>query len=56
MIMKSLFESILDFFTPGQDRDERYLADSVDVYDLERRMRQLDAGRESFYTQGSHGL
>ena len=55
--MKSLFESFLGLLTPlsAQDRDERYLADAVDVYDLERRMRELDAGRESFYTQGSHG-
>ena len=28
-----------------QDRDERYLAESVDVCDLERRMRHLDQRR-----------
>jgi len=28
-----------------QDRDERYLAGSVDVCDLERRMRSLDQRR-----------
>jgi len=27
-----------------QDRDEAYLAQSVDMADLERRMRQLDRG------------
>jgi len=34
-----LFES--EHFA-DQQRDEEYLAQSVDIYDLERRMRQLD--------------
>lgn len=27
---------------PQHDRDEAYLADAVDIYDLERRMRAID--------------
>ncbi len=26
-----------------QERDESYLADAVDIYDLERRMREIDS-------------
>ena len=39
-----------------QDRDERYLAESADIYDLERRMRQLDAGQSQQPLIGSSGL
>lgn len=55
--MKAIFESIIGLLTPAStlERDERYLAEAVDVYDLERRMRELDAGRTSLYTQISHG-
>jgi hypothetical protein len=47
------------FSTPTgavQDRDERYLAESTDIYDLERRIRELDSGRQSPYAVGSHGI
>ncbi len=37
-----------------QERDELYLADAVDIYDLERRMREIDCrGR---HTQGGMPL
>ena len=39
-----------------QDRVERYLAESADIYDLERRMRQIDSGRHNLYAIGSYGI
>lgn len=32
-----------------QDRDEAYLAEAVDVFDLERRMRQIDSRASTRY-------
>jgi hypothetical protein len=57
--MGSLFKSLLTLlsFEPvsAQDGDERYLAESVDMQDLERRMRQIDSGRAGQYAIGSCG-
>jgi hypothetical protein len=40
------FLSFLKSFVPAiesrEERNERYLADAVDIYDLERRMREID--------------
>jgi hypothetical protein len=47
----SLLKTLQDLFSPRptpEERDEAYLADAVDIYDLEHRMRELDrrdAGR-----------
>ena len=38
----SLIQAILPEIEPQQARDQAYLAESVDIYDLERRMRELD--------------
>ena len=58
--MSSLIESIKNLFSvsasPAQDRDDQYLAEASDIYDLERRMRQLDSGRENLYAIGSNGI
>ena len=58
--MSSLFESIKNLFnvsaSPAQVRDDQYLAESADIYDLERRMRQLDSGRHNLYAIGSYGI
>ena len=58
--MSSLFKSIKNLFivsaSPAQDRDDQYLAQSADIYDLERRMRQLDSGRHNLYAIGSYGI
>jgi len=58
--MHSLLKSLMNLFdfsaTPAQDRDDRYLAESVDIYDLERRMRQVDSGRHNLYAMGAYGL
>jgi hypothetical protein len=51
--MKTLLkflESFLPVIEPQRERDERYLAGAVDIYDLERRMHDIDArgrGRQS---------
>jgi len=59
--MNSLLQSLANLFTasakpPAQDRDDRYLAESVDIYDLERRMRQVDSGQHNLYAIGAYGI
>lgn len=58
--MSSVFQSFKSLFSfmpvSTQDRDERYLADSVDIVDLERRMRQIDSGRHHLAAIGAYGL
>ena len=58
--MFSVFQSIKNLFdvsaTPAQDRDDQYLAESSDIYDLERRMRQVDSGRHNLYAIGAYGI
>ena len=58
--MFSILKSIKSLFSLSasieQDRDERYLAESADIYDLERRMRQIDSGRHNLYAIGSYGI
>ena len=53
MSLKNLFDLSA---APAQDRDEKYLAEAADIYDLERRMRQLDSGRHNLYAIGDHGI
>ena len=59
-IMFSVFQSIKTLFnvsaTPSQDRDDQYLAESSDIYDLERRMRQVQSGSHNLYAVGSYGI
>jgi hypothetical protein len=58
--MFSLLQSLKNLFTssanPAQDRDDQYLAQSTDIYDLERRMRQIESGRHNLYAIGSYGI
>ena len=43
-----LIQAILPEIEPQHARDQAYLAQSVDIYDLERRMREIDQrGRSS---------
>ena len=42
--------------TPAQDRNERYLAEATDIYDLERRMRQLDSNAYRLAPSGAYNL
>lgn len=37
-----LFQAITPFLPSQHDREESYLAAAVDIYDLERRMREVD--------------
>ena len=37
-----LIQAMLPQIEPQQARDQAYLAQSVDIYDLERRMREID--------------
>ena len=37
-----LIQALLPEVEPQQARDQAYLAQSVDIYDLERRMREID--------------
>ncbi|HEY4068536.1 MAG TPA: DUF3563 family protein [Burkholderiaceae bacterium] len=58
--MNSLLASLKNLFNvsanPAQDRDDQYLAESADIYDLERRMRQVDSGRQNLYAIGAQGI
>ncbi|HEX7441248.1 MAG TPA: DUF3563 family protein [Caldimonas sp.] len=58
--MNSLLHALTRFFgkspTGGQDRDAAYLAQAVDIYDLERRMRQIDSGRQNLIASGPYGI
>ena len=58
--MNSLIKSLANLFTAAasssQDRDDRYLAESVDIQDLERRMRQIDSGQHNLYAIGAYGV
>jgi hypothetical protein len=40
-----LIQAILPEIEPQQARDQAYLAQSVDIYDLERRMREIEPAR-----------
>jgi hypothetical protein len=43
-----LFNAFNRTFQSPQDRQEIYLAEAVDNYDLERRMREIDRGGRRF--------
>ena len=55
--MNTLLKFLANVFTtsvaPAYDR---YLASSVDIYDLERRMRHADAGRHPLHSIGASGV
>lgn len=57
-MLNQVIESLKGFIYPDTTAlDDAYLADSVDIYDLERRMRELDDRRLSPMWPGlvSHG-
>ena len=58
--MASFFRSLVSLldFSPisVQDRDEKYLAQSSDIYDLERRMRQLESGNANLCASGPYAI
>ena len=58
--MNALLNSLKNLFivsgSPEQDRDEQYLAEATDIYDLERRMRQLDSNAYRLAPSGAYNL
>ena len=44
----ALLWACLPKFKSQQDRDEAYLNDAVDVYDLERRMHDIDRRNDTY--------
>ncbi len=52
--------SILKFLVPSvesqTERDEAYMAEAVDIYDLERRMREIDERGRTNWSPIAHGL
>ena len=58
--MTSFFTSLANLFDFSpisiQNRDEKYLAESADIYDLERRMRQLESGNANLCASGPYAI
>jgi hypothetical protein len=52
--IKRLIHALLPTMPSQHERDEAYLGEAVDIYDLERRMRHLDQrGRSGSMGQGT---
>jgi Protein of unknown function (DUF3563) len=58
--MKALLQSIANFFSMSfpseRELDERYLAESTDIYELEYRMHKLDSRRRNPQPYGPYAL
>lgn len=58
--MFSVFNALAHLLVPSPSNvpnsDEKYLAESVDLNDLETRMRQLDRGRRDLAALGPYGI
>lgn len=58
--MNTIFQSLSSFFSmsplSAQERDDAYLSQSVDIYDLERRMRNLDTSQHNLNAIAPYGL
>jgi hypothetical protein len=52
----NLLKSILPSIESQKDRDEAYMAAAVDIYDLERRMREIDERGRWNASSIAHGL
>lgn len=48
-----LIQALIPRFQTQAERDQDYLNESVDIYDLERRMREID-GRAAKLAKGLH--
>jgi hypothetical protein len=57
--MNALLKSLSSLFRPSpadnRDQDETYLAEAVDMCDLENRMRRLDRSQLSLYRHSPRG-
>jgi hypothetical protein len=58
--MASFLRSLVSLFDLSpisvQDRDQKYLAEATDIYDLERRMRQLETGDANLLVSGPYAI
>jgi hypothetical protein len=58
--MNALIKTLTGIFSLSsmaqQNQDDEYLADSTDIYDLERRMRQIEAGQRALTNSGPYGI
>lgn len=52
----NLLKSLLPAIESQKERDEAYMADAVDIYDLERRMREIDERGRRNWSPIVHGL
>jgi len=52
----NLLKSLLPAVESQKERDEAYMADAVDIYDLERRMREIDERGRRNWSPIVHGL
>lgn len=52
----NFLKSLLPAVESQRDRDEAYMAGAVDLYDLERRMREIDERGRRHWSPISHGL
>jgi hypothetical protein len=58
--MNALIKTLSGIFslssTDTHNQDDEYLAESTDIYDLERRMRQIEAGQRALTNSGPYGI
>ena len=52
----NLLKSLLPAVESQKERDEAYMAAAVDLYDLERRMREIDERGRRNWSPITHGL
>jgi hypothetical protein len=52
----NFLKSLLPAIESQTERDEAYMADAVDLYDLERRMREIDGRGRNTWAPVTHGL
>lgn len=52
----NFLKSLLPSIESQQDRDEAYMAEAVDIYDLERRMRDIDERGRRHWSPIAAGL
>lgn len=52
----TLLKTLLPTIESQTERDEAYMADAVDIYDLERRMREIDEHGRNNWAPMTYGL
>lgn len=55
-ILKRLLKGITPLRVPRKDITDEWLGQSVDLVDLETRMKRLDRGQAPFHVQQNHNL